>query len=246
MNTPLIEPQHPVHSSEDRSNSQRGAKWFAHINDVRIPTPQRRVLVKVLKTQGNSPEAHALVRDHNSPEDPVFADDAVVDLAQGNVFYSVPLCDLKPRGQCTAPPKLAYSVDDGVEITIRPDQSGRTVRDWFGLDCQKDLFRDYESPHDSPIEDGDSAFFGDGPVFYTRQTKGITIVINGRERVVTSRLISYEEVVQLGIGSPDPNTAYTVTYSKGPDHKPKGTMVAGDVVKVKCGMNFNVRATDRS
>jgi len=82
----------------------------------------------------------------------------------------------------------------------------------------------------------------------THVPKEFTIIVNGRPKVITQKEISYLEVVHLAFpnASIDGNTIYTVTYKKGEDRKPAGTMVNGDVVKVKDGMVFNVTATDKS
>ncbi|MGZ3724558.1 MAG: multiubiquitin domain-containing protein [Pseudobdellovibrio sp.] len=81
-----------------------------------------------------------------------------------------------------------------------------------------------------------------------QKEKQIEITVNGRKKKFTGREISYAEVVALSLdGSPtDPNTVYTVTYRKGEDRKPTGSMVEGDVIKVKDGMVFNVTATTKS
>ena len=78
--------------------------------------------------------------------------------------------------------------------------------------------------------------------------KTVTIIINGREFEVEKKKISFEEVVSLSFEeySPNENTAYTVSYSKGEDKKPKGQIVAGDNVMVKEGMIFNVSRTNKS
>lgn len=78
--------------------------------------------------------------------------------------------------------------------------------------------------------------------------KGITIIVNGRQKVVTARELSFAEVVALAF-DPLPtgeNIVFTVTYRRGEGHKPEGTLVEGDTVKVKEGMIFNVTATDKS
>jgi hypothetical protein len=74
------------------------------------------------------------------------------------------------------------------------------------------------------------------------------IIVNGREKIVTQHELSYIDVVHLAFENPtiNENIVYTVTYKRGPDHKPEGTMVEGDTVKVKPGMIFNVTRTDKS
>jgi hypothetical protein len=74
------------------------------------------------------------------------------------------------------------------------------------------------------------------------------IFVNSREKTFSGKMISYEQVVQLAFDRADntDQTVYTVTYSKGDDKKPQGSLVPGDSVHVKCGMIFNVTKTDKS
>lgn len=80
------------------------------------------------------------------------------------------------------------------------------------------------------------------------EAKDYIIIVNGREKEWSEKLISFEEVVILAFGnySDNPNTCYTVTYSRGAGSKPEGSMVKGQEVKVKSKMIFNVSATDKS
>jgi multiubiquitin len=75
-----------------------------------------------------------------------------------------------------------------------------------------------------------------------------TIIVNGRPREFTGKEITYDQVVRLAYENPPygENTIFTVTYKRGDNHKPEGSLVAGDSVKVKDGMVFNVVATDKS
>lgn len=78
--------------------------------------------------------------------------------------------------------------------------------------------------------------------------KLITIIVNGRSFEVKKEKITFERIVTLGLDEykPNENTAYTVSYSKGIDKKPKGQLVVGDSVMVKEGMIFNVSRTNKS
>lgn len=80
------------------------------------------------------------------------------------------------------------------------------------------------------------------------QHKEIEIIVNGRQVVVTERELSFIQVVRLAFENATINdtTIYTVTYKRGEGNRPEGTMVNGDVVKVKAGMIFNVFATNKS
>jgi len=78
--------------------------------------------------------------------------------------------------------------------------------------------------------------------------KECRIIVNGREKIVTSKELSFSEVVALAFDNPPTgeNIVFTITYRRGEGNKPEGSMVEGDVVKVKDGMIFNVTATDKS
>lgn len=81
-----------------------------------------------------------------------------------------------------------------------------------------------------------------------KKDKEVTIIVNAREKKWDKKEISYKEVIELAFGSysEDENVVYTVTYSKGPDSHREGSMVKGQVVKVKDGMIFNVTQTNKS
>ena len=49
-----------------------------------------------------------------------------------------------------------------------------------------------------------------------------------------------------GAGSGGENIVFTVTYKRGHGNKPEGTLAAGQTVKAKDGMIFNVTRTDKS
>jgi hypothetical protein len=77
--------------------------------------------------------------------------------------------------------------------------------------------------------------------------KPATIYVNTRPHDVAKDEISYLEVVQLAnpgvvIGE---DTIATVAYRRGNGNK-EGTLVAGQSVKVKEGMIFDVHVTTRS
>src|SRR5437016_770318 len=75
-------------------------KWAATVNDEPIPMPQRHVKVKVIRAQAAIQGDFILVRDHDSPNDVLLRDEETIDLAKGNVFYTVKVCDAKPREHC--------------------------------------------------------------------------------------------------------------------------------------------------
>ena len=80
------------------------------------------------------------------------------------------------------------------------------------------------------------------------QSKEVTIIVNARPHPVTAKEMSFDELVALAFDSSQrgPQIVFTVTYRKGDDKKPKGTLVEGQTVKIKDGMIFDVTRTDKS
>ena len=74
----------------------------------------------------------------------------------------------------------------------------------------------------------------------------VVIVVNSREHIWEKPQISYDELIVLAYGQVATNTAYTITYSNGPEENPEGFVVKGQVVVVCNKMNFNVTGTSQS
>ncbi len=180
MATEVIETEEHRRTNRPEA-SKLPAKWSALVDDTPVASPQRRVKAVVIKAQASVAGGRVLVRDHNSPDDVVLLDEELVDLSEGNVFYTLADCEVEPRGTCSAPPKLALFVDDRPEVTIRGDQTGKTIRDLFNLPPNAKLIRDHEGGQDEPIELTASVLFVDGPVFYTRHVQALlSITVNAR------------------------------------------------------------------
>ncbi len=81
-----------------------------------------------------------------------------------------------------------------------------------------------------------------------RHHEPVTIIVNGRPKEVSERELTFKEVVDLAYNNDPPhgpNVVITVTYSKGVDGA-QGSLLPDHHVKVKAGMVFNVKATDKS
>lgn len=78
--------------------------------------------------------------------------------------------------------------------------------------------------------------------------KNNKIIVNGREKVVASDELSFDDVVGLAFDTPPsgPNIMITVSYRNSAGRPPNGTLVAGGIVKVQDGTVFNATATDKS
>jgi hypothetical protein len=104
---------------------------------------------------------------------------------------------------------------------------------------------DQEVP-DGPeiIELREDEHFHTGPA----RPKKFTIIVNGQQKTVTTRTVTFEEIVKLAFPNPPtgPNIIFTVGYEDGPHANPSGSLLPGGKVKVKDGMIFNVTPTDKS
>ena len=81
------------------------------------------------------------------------------------------------------------------------------------------------------------------------QHQEVTIIVNGRPRVVEKTELSFAEIVLLAYPTAqldNPDFEYKVTYTKGHSDNQEGTLIKGKGVKVKEGMIFNVSETNKS
>jgi hypothetical protein len=78
--------------------------------------------------------------------------------------------------------------------------------------------------------------------------KELTIFVNAEEKKWQEKTISFEQVVALAFGNyeENPDITYTVTYKKGIDKKPEGTLTKGQSIHIKDKMRFNVSKTNKS
>lgn len=80
-----------------------------------------------------------------------------------------------------------------------------------------------------------------------RPDKQVTIYINGTPKVVQKERLTFEEIVALSFDNPPTGDGvqFTVQYSRGQSNS-KGSLVEGQSVQVKEGMEFDVTPTNRS
>ena len=78
--------------------------------------------------------------------------------------------------------------------------------------------------------------------------KKVTIIVNGREKTVVGKTLTFDQLVQLAFENPPTGQfiCFTITYRRGHGNKPEGILTEGESVRVKEGMIFNVTATDKS
>lgn len=225
-------------NSDKQKNCRHKPKWAALVDDEIFPMPQQKVKASVIKAQASLTNGRVLVRDHNSPADVLIRDEDEVDLAQGNVFYTLEPCDAQPRPSCTEPAKLAFFADDRAEVTVRSSQTGRTLRELFSLSLNSHLVRDVEGKTDRPIGLEDAAEFKDGPVFYTRAVvSALHITVNARvftEADGVKKVMKGYEIAELVYKQ---NPRETRVYEVSPQQREIGL---DEDVEIQCGEGFDV------
>jgi multiubiquitin len=84
--------------------------------------------------------------------------------------------------------------------------------------------------------------------FHSGPPKVYTIIVNGRKKEVSTKTLSFDQVVALAYNPVPvgPNVQFSVTYRKGPRKNPEGTLTEGETVRIKDGMIFDVSETNKS
>lgn len=84
--------------------------------------------------------------------------------------------------------------------------------------------------------------------FHSGKPKTYRIYVNGQEKLVTTKTVTFDQIVALAFPNPPTgqNMLYTVGYEDGPHANPSGSLMPGGKVKVKDGMIFNATPTDKS
>lgn len=148
--------------------------------------------------------------------------------------------------------KLQFFINNKPFTWYKQYIRGIQIRELGNIPAEDDIFLDIkEGWQDDQILDDevvDLARPGKEKFFSKPRPTEFTIIVNARPHIWKEANISFEQLVVLAFGSYDsnPNKGYTVTYSRGWEPKPEGTMVKGSVVRVKNKMIFDVTATDKS
>ncbi|MCT1524729.1 multiubiquitin domain-containing protein [Sphingobacterium hotanense] len=148
--------------------------------------------------------------------------------------------------------KLQFSINGKSFTWYKQYIRGSQIRELGNIPPEDDIFLDINGgwQDDQILDDEvvDLARPGKEKFFSKPRPTEITIIVNARPHLWKEVEISFEQLVVLAFGSFDnnPNKGYTVTYSRGWEPKPEGTMVKGSVVRVKNKMIFDVTATDKS
>lgn len=148
--------------------------------------------------------------------------------------------------------KLHFFINDKPFTWYKQFIRGIQIRELGNIPADHDIFLDIKGDwEDDQILDDeivDLARPGKERFFSKPRPAEVTIIVNAQPHVWKETKISFEQLVVLAFGKYDsnPNKGYTVTYSRGLEPKPEGTMVKGSFVRVKNKMIFDVTATDKS
>lgn len=130
--------------------------------------------------------------------------------------------------------------------------TGAEIKKLGNINAEDEIFLAIKKPwEDEQIPDDKQVNLARPEIehFYSKDKDyNITLIVNGRPKNWTEKIITFEQVVILAFGAyePNPDKVYTVTYDKGPHENSEGSMVRGEKVYVKNKMIFNVTATDKS
>ena len=118
------------------------------------------------------------------------------------------------------------------------------------VDPGLELFREVTGDREDPeVPNGpETVHLKEDEHFHSGKPKTYTIYVNGQEKTVTTKTVTYEQIVKLAFPNPiiGQNIIYTVGYEDGPHKNPSGSLMPGGKVYVKDGMIFDVTPTDKS
>jgi len=96
-------------AAEHAQHCSPAPKWAALIDDVVIPAPQREVKASALLAQAERSRITFLFAITVGEQDVAIAEDEVVNLERGNVFYIVASCERRRDAIAPSPRNSPYS-----------------------------------------------------------------------------------------------------------------------------------------
>lgn len=147
-------------------------------------------------------------------------------------------------------PRFVIRIDEHTFNVTDPEPTGRFLLSLVGKDAESHFVTQILPGVDDIVigPDDHVDLRKPGVERFTIVARPCEIVVNTRCIVFSEASVTFEQVVRLAFDTSgdDENTVYTVTYVKGDPAKPEGSMVKGDRVNVRCGMEFDVDRTNRS
>lgn len=113
-----------------------------------------------------------------------------------------------------------------------------------------ELFREVTGDQEDPeVDNGpEVVHLKQDEHFHTGRPKVYKTIVNGRQKEVSTKTLTFDQVVALAFNPvpSGPNVQFTVTYRKGPRKNREGSMTEGETVRIKDGMIFDVTETNKS
>ena len=115
-----------------------------------------------------------------------------------------------------------------------------------GVGDQRELFREVDDERELVTNAPTLLHLNNDEHFYIG--RAFRIIVNARELVVNQETMSFDQAIALAFHYPPiaPNLLLTVTYRNGSPQNPEGSLLAGQSVKIKGNMVFNVTPTNKS
>jgi hypothetical protein len=194
-----------------------------------------------LKQLAGMPSNTALYLSIKRPyEDELVVDDKKINLSRPEIEYFYIKKELK------------FTINQVQFFWHKQYITGEQIRKMGNVDPEHEVFLKIEKPYEDELINNESKIdlARPGVEHFISKEKLVefVIIVNGREKQWKEEKITFEQVVVLAFGQFENvvNRVYTVTYSRGAEPKPEGTMVRGSIIRVKNKMIFNVSATDKS
>lgn len=144
-------------------------------------------------------------------------------------------------------PKLNFFVNDEEIVVHATSLTAREILDDAGLTVNEHVLLKHEHGSEVVYADPEQAVPLHEGLHFRARPRTFRIVVNGRERIVSSDVVTYEQIVALTPNLPPPGVGveYNVTFSSAvkPD---EGDLIAGETVIIKNGTHFVVSSSNRS
>lgn len=141
-------------------------------------------------------------------------------------------------------------VVDGLSLRWpKPTIPGRGILELVRRGPEYEVVEHREEHGERVVGPDEAARLGkDGVERFETRLRRVKIIVNGRRKVVPLQPISFEAVVRLAFENPPTGDGvqFTVQYARGPEGQPTGSLVEGQTVMVREGMEFDVTSTNRS
>jgi hypothetical protein len=113
-----------------------------------------------------------------------------------------------------------------------------------------ELYREVDgNREDTPVENSpDPVHLREDYHFHSGPPKVYTIIVNGRQKEVSTKTLTFLQVVALAFNPvpQGPDVQFLITFRKGPDKHREGSLTERGTVSIKDGMIFDVTQTNRS